>query len=607
MTTVRRQLQAWIVAAAGLLAWGNAWCLEMQQAMDTALREEGLAGAAWATVIPPAVETGSAGLRDLDTRMPMADGDRVQVGSVAKPLLAAGVLRLVSEGRLTLETPVEAMLPGVRFRNPWATTDPVRVIHLLEHTAGIDNLQLWQFFSLRAKPDTPLAALFARDKGVLQVRTRPGSRFAYSNLGYALLGMTIEAVVGERYETWLDRELLAPLGMHDSTFGFVSQRVPHADPRLAMGHFENGQAQPAIPLPLRPAAQFTTTAGDMARFARFLLGDGHVGGRRFVDPALLARIGRPVGTEAAGAGLRIGHGLLATSRDRHGVIGACHPGNTVGYRAMLCVYPGQGKAWFVAVNSDSETADYARIDALLVDAVRPAPPKPQPTGAPARDLSEWDGFYVRDAPVMRRFAWVDWVFGVSRVRWTGAWLDVRPLPGPARRLAPAGGRLLRAEDRLWPSHALLVGEDGRRVLTDGLRSQVRVPAWQPFALWSSLLLGVLGAGHVLVAGVGRALGRRLRRSDPLAPMLLALAFLPLPVLWLLKGPVLQFGDRTAANLLLALATALLPLAALVGLWYWRSLRRAGAGSVLDGVALAAVLQCLCVLASWGLLPLRLWA
>lgn len=57
----------------------------------------------------------------------------------------------------------------------------------------------------------------------------PGDRFSYSNTGYLLLGMLMEAVTGMRYEAWLDAELLAPLGMHRSTAAFVTQSGPRAD------------------------------------------------------------------------------------------------------------------------------------------------------------------------------------------------------------------------------------------------------------------------------------------------------------------------------------------------------------------------------------------
>ncbi|MEG1056127.1 MAG: serine hydrolase domain-containing protein, partial [Janthinobacterium sp.] len=224
---------------------------------------------------------------------------RMQVGSVGKVALALGVLRLVSEDKLTLDTPLQQVLPEVALRNPWLASDPVRIRHLLAHTSGIDNVRFWQAFSLNPAPDTPLAEAFDGGGNLLRVRARPGSRYAYSNMGYGLLGMVIEKVTGQPYERYLDAQLLQPLGMADSTFAFVSQAGSLADPRLAMGHFEHGVAQPAVPQYLRPAAQFTTTAADMARLARFLMGDGKLQGAQFIDLALMGALSEPAGTDAA--------------------------------------------------------------------------------------------------------------------------------------------------------------------------------------------------------------------------------------------------------------------------------------------------------------------
>ena len=425
------------------------------------VREEQLTGLAWAAVSPDApVALGAAGLKDASVAMQA--GTRVHVGSVAKVVVAIGVLRLATEGRLALDAPVAGLLPNVRFDNRWAATRPVRVSHLLAHTAGLENARLSQVFSLRARPDTSLREALVEP---LRVATPPGSRFSYSNVGYTLLGMVIEAVTRQRYEAWLDAQVLRPLGMADSTFEFVTQA---ADDRLAMGHFDRGVPQAAVPAFLRPAMQFTTTAADMATFARFLMGDGRVGGQPFVDASLLARLSAPEGTDAAAAGLALGHGLALHGRDRHGAFGACHSGTTVGFRAMLCIFPADRKAYFYAANIDSEDARYDRLDAALVGALRPEPP-PRPPARTTVGLSEWEGYYVPRSNGIVPFAYADTLFHALRLEFSGGALRVRSQSG-TRILEPLGGALFRAQDRNVPSHALVVSADGTRVLETGVRA-----------------------------------------------------------------------------------------------------------------------------------------
>lgn len=576
----------------------------LQADMASALQKEGLAGAVWAMVTPSAgTSLGAAGLKHAGSGAPMTADTRMQAGSVAKTVLAAGVLRLITEGRLSLDTPVAQLLPALRLDNRWSASDPVRVGHLLAHTAGLDNLRFWHVFSQEAQADTPLRAAFTRNASVLAVGTRPGSRYAYSNIGYGLLGMVVEAVTGERYERYLDRELLLPLGMRDSTFAFVAQQ---ADARLAMGHFEVGAAQPAVPLHLRAAGQFTTTAADMATFMRFLMGDGHIDGRPFIAPALLAAQGLPSGTEAALAGLSVGHGLVSAVRDRHGAVGYCHPGTTVGFRAMLCVYPRQGKGFFVAINADSETADYERLNVLLMQALALKKEAPALPGAASAGIAAWQGIYVPTPSGMSNWAWTDYLFNFVRVGWDGASLRVAPFQRAEKMLAPMGGLLFKAGDRIHSSHALLLSKEGARILSDGLHSYERVALWKIAPLWISLAAGVAGLAYLLLSGMARLLTGRLKPSSPVFIPFLAVAALALPAPLFYMQSFLRLGDFTAASALLAAVTAALPLAMAAGLVRQFSDRAAGLAGALDGAALLAAFQCLLVLAVWGMLPFMLW-
>lgn len=578
----------------------------LHAAMNDALSSQGLQGAVWTTVDDDGtIEVDAAGIRDARTGIALRAQDRVHVGSVAKTVLATGVLQLVSEGRLALDTPVPELLPAIAFDNPWAADGPVRIRHLLDHTAGLDDARLADMFSLRANADAPLAVAFAGR--TLQVRSRPGSRHSYSNTGYTLLGMVIEAVTGARYETHLREHLLAPLGMHDSTFAFTTQAAPHADPRVAMGHFEDGIAQAAVPMAMRPAGQFTTTATDMGRFARFLMGDGTVDGKRIVDAALLRAMGRPQGTEAARAGLRVGYALGMATRDRHGAVGTCHGGSTVGYRAMLCLFPGHGRAFFVAINADHESADYGRFDRLLVESLDVGQPSAPPDTTRRVDPSAWEGYYVPAPNRFARLEWIDTTLNFVRVRREGESLRFQPLQSKTLVLAPMGDALFRMDDRTGASHAVFVADNGHRAISTGLQTYERVAPVKLAALWASLGAGVLGIAWLLFSGLARILtGARTFLARPALVPFLGIVALLLPLPLFLRQPFLAMGDLTIASGSLACVTALLPLAMTAGLALSLRRRQWSAIAVVDAVAMAAVLQWTLVLAWWGLWPARLW-
>lgn len=565
------------------------------------LAEERLAGAVVALVDGGQTTLAAAGLADHARGLPMTTTHRVHIGSVTKTALALGVLRLVSQGRAALDSPLATLLPDLRLDNPWHTTSPVRLRHLLDHTAGIEDLRLWQMLSTRNTPNTPLAATFGGSAAMLRVRTEPGRQFSYSNMGYTLAARVLEAVTGERYETWLDRELLRPLGMRDSSFEFVDVVGPRADPRLAMGHHDSLSAAPPMPTAVRPAGQFVTTAADMALLARFTMGDGQVSGQPFITPGLLRAMGHPLGTEAAKAGLRSGYALGLATRERHGVAGLCHDGSMIGYRAMWCLYPEAGKAFFISTNTDSETARYARLDEHLMRALGLTAAHPDGVSAALPAIAA--GWYRATPARLETLRYVDELFGIARLSVVGNHLQMQPLGGPARRLHPAGGDLLRADERSMPSHVVLRDADGSTRVSDGLRTWQRVSlvAWVLQA--TSAALGLAGVLVLLVVLPLRVLWRYEPRRQP-ALWLLPLLLMPLPVLWL-QG-LQALGDLSPAGVLLYACSAALPL---VVLWQlvWALQRRAGLRRWRWHVlASAAVLQWSAWLATAGLLPLALW-
>lgn len=577
--------------------------------IQRALKEESLAGAVWATVDSDgAIRTGAAGLSNVVTGEALAPDSKVHVGSIAKSLIATGVLQLVSAGRVDLDAPLDRYLPALRLRNRWQATHPVSVRHLLDHTAGLDDVRLWQLFSTRATPDTPLLEAFSRNPSVLAIRSQPGSRYSYSNMGYTLAAMVIEAVTHERYEAWLDRELLHPLGMRDSTFGFTTQVGTGADPRLAWGHHDIRSPAAALPVYVRPAGQFTTTAHDLALFAKFLMDDGHVDGRTIVKPELLRAMGRVGTTEAARAGLRAGYALGMKYRDRHGVVGLCHDGSVVGFRAMLCMFAdpqgtSPGKAYVIVLNTDGDGVDTGRFDDLMAKALEtPSLAAARPARAP-RDVADWQGRYVPAPNRMASFAYVDFLFDSPRLSWDGTVLRLAPVQGPVRTLAAAGGRRFIANDRTIASHVLLEGEGGHRLLSDGFRTYRQVPAALYWLVAASLALGVLGLLWFALVVPARALMRR----EPLGvPGVFAVGLLLLPVPLFLLQSYTQLGDRTAASIALYGVTAALPL--LMAWQAWRSTRRHEglAKGRVNLVAALLVLQWCAVLAGWGMLPFALW-
>ena len=131
------------------------------------------------------------GKADVAAGTPATADTLFRVGSISKLFAGLSALKLVEEGRLSLDAPVHTLVPEVRFTNRWEQTDPVRVVHLLEHTTGWDNLHFKEYAHSDPRPAT-LAEGLAVGPESRTCAWRPGTRFSYCNSGPAVL-----AAIGE--------------------------------------------------------------------------------------------------------------------------------------------------------------------------------------------------------------------------------------------------------------------------------------------------------------------------------------------------------------------------------------------------------------------------
>lgn len=580
----------------------------LQSNLDHILLEEGLVGIAWSLVGENGeVSLGATGLRDKQSQSKFTTSTRFHVGSLTKSVLATGVLRLVQQGLIELDAPASRYLPGLYFGNPWKESAVVTVRHLLDHTSGLNDAYLWQMFSEKPTPDSLLVEAFPEPEKQLQIRSKPGSRFSYSNMGYTLLGLIIESVVGSRYETYLDEQILVPLGMEDSTFSFTTQHGEHSDSTLAWGHVDDGSRYAASPMFLRPAGQFTSTAGDLAQFAQFLLSDGTVNGQPFVNQVLMRSRGQPYHTEAANSGLVAGYALGLGRRDRHGVVGYCHGGNIVGFVAMLCIFPDENKAFSYSINTDSETASYGRIDRLLIETLQITEAHPPPLATPSPDSSEWQGRYILSPNRFKTFEYLDNVFGAIEITADGDSLVMTSVQQDPRRLQAAGGSVYVANDRSTSSHVFLHGETGEYLLSDGFKTYKKVPTAYLGAHWLSLLLGLGGLAWLFLSSIISIVRFRtgiLKRTE--TPAFIAIVLLLVPIPFFMNQSFMALGDFTPASFLLAAVTSLLPLGMVLTVTRARQHRKVPGLNLVHGLAAVFVLQWCAVLFVNGLLPMMLW-
>lgn len=202
------------------------------------------------------------GVASLASGEPLTPRHRFRAASHSKTFTAVGILKLKERGLLRLDDAAGSFVPGLHPDAAAAT-----VAQLLTHSAGLtrDGRDSGQFASRR----TFLSAEEVRAELAEPPPLPAGSRFKYSNHGYALLGMIIEAVTGESYGDWIEREVVEAAGLAET----VSDITRMKEGALAAGHSTRLPLGRRLVFPgdnpthgIAAAAGFTTTAADLARF-----------------------------------------------------------------------------------------------------------------------------------------------------------------------------------------------------------------------------------------------------------------------------------------------------------------------------------------------------
>ncbi|MEB3236459.1 MAG: serine hydrolase domain-containing protein [Candidatus Sericytochromatia bacterium] len=228
------------------------------------------------------------GIADRETGEPVGRSTRFRAGSITKLFTAMEAARLADEGLLDLDAPLDTYLPGAaQLRAEGAGVPTIR--DALTHRAGLP----WNHLAGAVGPWERRKALrdgldrLPEAVAAQPLPFPPGLGYAYSNVGYALVGLVLERVTGRKYETLIRDHWLTPLAMHDSGFGSA---------RLAQG-YEQGRPLPDEAIRDVPAGGLVSTAEDLGRFVRAILRGGRDHqGRVLLAPTTLRRCLLPQGT-----------------------------------------------------------------------------------------------------------------------------------------------------------------------------------------------------------------------------------------------------------------------------------------------------------------------
>ena len=280
------------------------------------------------------------GRAQIELGEPLSADHVFRIASITKIFAAATVLKLVEAGKISLDDSLSKYLPDF----PHASAITIR--QLLNHTAGISDVA--------KKPDPGFglsdhdtAAIIARI-GQSPLDFTPGTRWAYSNSGFVLLGAVIEKVTGEPWYETLRKLLLEPLGLKHTGYGDHSALIPGRASGYTTdnpGHMVTNVRSFGATEP-RGAGDLVSTVDDLRRWIRALAGG------RVIDRALFQQMITPAPSlPGTPTGWRYGLGMILSHVRGAATIG--HTGQTGGFASCVTYIPAAGITVVVLANDDN--------------------------------------------------------------------------------------------------------------------------------------------------------------------------------------------------------------------------------------------------------------
>jgi len=298
----------------------------------------------------------SAGFRNRGEALPNAVDTAFGIASGTKLFTGLTACRLIEAGKLSLTDTLRDILPY----DPGQIDKRVTIFHLLTHTSGVGDyldeespdagqaeqalcakypVYLWESLSYYLQMITPLAPKFA-----------PGARFGYSNAGYVLLGLAIEAAAGKPYRQAVADAIITPLGLRHTGF-YRADALPR---NTAYGYLDDGRTNIfSLPVVGGSDGGLYTCAQDLDTLWRALFA-----GRILGEPMRRAFLAPQV---SRGGGRSYGLGVYRL--DRSGETAYYAVGGDFGVDFFTVCFPGQGITASALGNTELDT--FPLLDAML--------------------------------------------------------------------------------------------------------------------------------------------------------------------------------------------------------------------------------------------------
>ena len=282
------------------------------------------------------------GVEYIDGNQPMTVSTSTAIGSLGKSFTTMAVMQLAEEGKIDLDAPVIKYLPWFHTANK-NVSDQITVRMLLDNTSGLHT----PFISDVEKPEKAAEKLVHSMESVYLTVT-PGTRYEYSNDGFALAGLLISKVSGMSYEEYMDQFIFKPLEMKRTT----NNPGKFDDLHVLYGHYAGiNQAIPVhrqengLSKYVAAGSLLRSSATDIGHYLICLLNHGQYKGRRIISPESIKEMWQPystfpgISTEDGGQNLPFHYGMGWFIGKIDGKNCIFHGGNRRNMSSMTMLFP----------------------------------------------------------------------------------------------------------------------------------------------------------------------------------------------------------------------------------------------------------------------------
>jgi CubicO group peptidase (beta-lactamase class C family) len=300
----------------------------------------------------------AVGFANVESNTAMTPKTKLRIGSVSKPVTAAGLMLLVEPDRLDLDVPVQTYVPSFPEK-----AYPFTLRQLAGHTAGIRHYKGIESYSKKHYPTVIEGLTIFQDD---PLEFEPGTKYSYSSYGYNLVSAAMETPAGQDFLTFMQEAVFDPLGMDDTIADWTTRDIPNRTTFYVKAD-ENPRVAPPVDNSYKWAGGgFLSTPSDLVRFGSAHLKPGFLT-QESLDTVFTSQTLDNGDETGYGIGWRIqpppnGNALLLWQ----------HGGSSVGGKANLMVVPDVGvvAAMLANVSNHPDIAqDNATIASAFADAV----------------------------------------------------------------------------------------------------------------------------------------------------------------------------------------------------------------------------------------------